>query len=396
MKIAICVNGRPHEGGVTTFINSVVDPLRELGHRVDVITIFGVSKYREVRPDLVKKSDAFLKGSNFRTYLAYKISEVMLFFHLYRGYLKHRYDVIYAIDVSAANLALIIRNLHQIKVFLRVGSSVVKDLLCQEKITEGSFVVDFLKRQESQAYSRVDGIIPNGTWSRDYVLSICPKAKVLGIVYSPVPEKIFGCKRTRNLTVRQRLNVQSDDSVILFSARLVKRKGPMVALYALENLLKIDAKFKLIYIGIGPEGQKIIGYVNTKKLNACVRMLGGVPHNEIGKYYAVSDVVVIPSVTHKGYEEPLASSCLEGIAAGVPVIASAIGGLKDFIKDRVNGLLVPQNDPQELARAILMVRNNDNLRQTLIKNGLKTIRRNNHPVSVARVLGKYFLDRSRK
>ena len=65
-------------------------------------------------------------------------------------------------------------------------------------------------------------------------------------------------------------------------------------------------------------------------------------------------MVVVPSVIYKDYEEPLANSCLEGMAAGVPVIASGIGGLNDFIEDRVNGLLVPQNNPEKLAKQSLL------------------------------------------
>ena len=383
MKIAICVNGRAHEGGVATFINCVVDPLRELGHRVDVITIFGVSKYREVRPDLVKKSDAFLEGSNFRTYVAYKISQLVLFFHLYRSYVKNQYDVIYAIDVSAANLALIIKKLHKVRVFLRVCSTVVKDLLCQGKITDGSIVVDFLKKQEFKAYSGVDGIVPCSAWSRGYVLSICPKAKVLDILYNPVDEKVFECRKESDRTLRQQLNIQNDDFVILFPCRLATRKGPMVALYAIETLLEIDEKFRLIYVGGGPEEQKIIGYVKTRKLNTYVRMLGVIPHNEIGRYYAISDVVVIPSVVYRNYEEPLSNVPLEAMAAKVPVVASNIGGLKDTIKHEQNGLLVEQANPNELARAIIRIKEDHQLRNKLIVNGLKTVRENNESVKIA-------------
>ncbi len=386
MKIAICANGRAHEGGVTTYINTIVDPLRELGHRVDVITIFGVSKYREVRPDLVKKSDAFLEGSNLRTYVAYKIIQLILFSRLYRSYLKSKYDVIYATDVLAANLAFIIRKLHKTRVFLRVCSTVVKDLLCQGKITDESFVVDFLKKQEFRAYSRVDGIVPCSGWSRDYVLSICPKAKVLDISYNPVDEKAFKCRKGSEPTLRQQLNIQSDDFVMLFPSRLAKRKGPMVALFALQFLLNKESKLKLLYLGNGPEEENIRKHVEKKKLHDFVRMTGVIPHREIGKYYAISDVTVIPSVAYKNYEEPLSNVPLEAMAAKVPVVASNIGGLKDTIKHEENGLLVEQANPNELARAIIRIKEDHQLRNKLIANALKTVKENNESVKIARKL----------
>lgn len=386
MKIAICVNGRPHEGGVSTFINTVVDSLRELGHMVDVITIFGISKYREVKPDLVKKSDAFLEGSNFRTYVAYKVSQLILLLHLYTSYLKTKYDVIYAIDVSAANIALIIKKLHNTRLILRVCSTVVKDLLCQGKITDESFVGEFLKKQEFKAYSRADGVIPCSTWSRDYVLSVSPKAKVLSIVPCPINRDMFSYGRRNNVDLRKKLQVQSDDFLILFPSRLARRKGPMVALFALELLLNKESKFRLLYLGKGPEDKNIREYVEEKKLHDFVRMTGVIPHREIGRYYAISDVVVVPSVAYKNYEEPLSNVPLEAMAAGVPVVASNIGGLKDSVKHKQNGLLVEQDNANELAKAIRLIREDGDLREELIANGLKTIKQNNESVKIARKL----------
>lgn len=261
-----------------------------------------------------------------------------------------------------------------------------KDLLCQGKITEGSFMIEFLKKQEHKAYTGADGVIPNGTWSRDYVLSVCPKAKVLDIVYSPVDKKIFECGERSNTTLRQQLNIQSDDFVILFPSRLAIRKGPMVALFTLEFLLNKESKFKLSYLGNGPEEENIREHVEKKKLHDFIRMTGVIPHGEIGRYYAISDVVVVPSVAYKNYEEPLSNVPLEAMAAGVPVVASNIGGLKDTIKHKQNGLLVEQNNPNELAEAIIRIKEDHQLRNKLIANGLNTVKENNEPVKMARKL----------
>jgi len=394
MKIAICVNGRAHEGGVTTFINTIVGPLRQLGHTTDVITLFGVSEYRQLRPNFVSKTDILLKGSNLIAYLAYRLSQVALSFHLHKAFFKNRYDVIYAIDVSSANAALAIKRFHKVKVFLRVGSSVVKDLLCQGKITEKGFAIDFLKWQEIKAYTRVDGVIPNGTWSRDYVSSICPDARLLDIVYSPVDEEIFSRQTSEAFSWRSKLNLADDDFVILYPSRMAKRKGPKIALQALEILLNTNKRFKLLYIGEGPEEEAIAQYARDRKLDDKVSMLGVIPHRKIAAFYHISNVAVIPSVSYKDYEEPLSNSCLEAMASGVPVIASAIGGLKDFIDDGVNGLLVPENNPEKLAESITLISNDDSVKKTLIKGGLETIRCNNHPIDVARILERYFLEKS--
>ena len=118
MRIAICVNGRAHEGGVTSFINSIVDGLRELGATVDVITIFGVSRYREVRKDFVKKTDKFLENSNVRTLFLYIFSKFILLIRFTLSFLRHRYDFVFAIDMSAVNALYPIAKIFRIPILL--------------------------------------------------------------------------------------------------------------------------------------------------------------------------------------------------------------------------------------------------------------------------------------
>ena len=72
MKICICVNGRPHESGVTVTINNIVKALTLLHHNVDVITIFGKSKFRPVKKGFVKKSDKMLGSRPMLTFLISK------------------------------------------------------------------------------------------------------------------------------------------------------------------------------------------------------------------------------------------------------------------------------------------------------------------------------------
>jgi len=97
-----------------------------------------------------------------------------------------------------------------------------------------------------------------------------------------------------------------------------------------------------------------------------VHFAGEVPHERIGGLLADHDVFVLPSiVTESGQTEGLGTVLLEAMAAGIPVIGSAVGGIPDIITDGENGLLVPERSPEAIARAVLKIAADSDLRQRL-------------------------------
>ncbi len=391
MRIAIVVNGRPHESGVTSYINTISDAFRSSGHLVDVITLFGVSSHRDVKSELTKKSDRLLKGRAVLVILAYLVSQIIIFWHLFFSHIRKHYHVLYAIDASAANVAFLMRRIVRAKVFLRIGSSVAKDLVAQGKLSATSPLLPFFYREERLAYSRVDAVLPNSTWSFHHVSSLCPRAKILQPIISPVDQRIFYPNRDLNGTRRREMRISKEDAVILFPSRLDLRKGPFVALEALQELLNRGHRYWLIYAGHGTEKKNLEKQIREWKLDSVVNFLGVVPHAEMPALYNMANIVVIPSITHHSYEEPLANCVMEAMACGVPVIASAIGGLKDFIISGKNGILFPEGDFMALANEIerLASRKNDYY-QMLIKGGLDTVKNNGSPQAAALKLANIF------
>jgi glycosyltransferase involved in cell wall biosynthesis len=86
--------------------------------------------------------------------------------------------------------------------------------------------------------------------------------------------------------------------------------------------------------------------VSGRIASGTIRLLG--PRDDPYPLLAALDIFVMPSLA-----EGLGVAALEAMACGLPVIASAVGGLSDLVKDRVAGLLVPPGDPPALASAII-------------------------------------------
>ena len=126
------------------------------------------------------------------------------------------------------------------------------------------------------------------------------------------------------------------------SFRSLKRVGDAVRALA---LVRQSHNALLVLIGDGPERREVEALVAQLGLGAYVRFLGLMPR--VCELLARADLFLLPSRT-----ESFGLAALEALASGVPVVASAVGGLPEVVRDGVSGLLVPPEQPSELARAI--------------------------------------------
>lgn len=96
-----------------------------------------------------------------------------------------------------------------------------------------------------------------------------------------------------------------------------------------------------------------------------VHFLGDIPRSQMGAVYSAADIVCVPSV----WDEPFGMVACEAMAAGKPVVASAVGGIPEIVVDGETGLLAPPGDETALAEAILALANNPPLRTRMGQGG---------------------------
>jgi glycosyltransferase involved in cell wall biosynthesis len=114
---------------------------------------------------------------------------------------------------------------------------------------------------------------------------------------------------------------------------------------------------------VGPRAR---AFVARSGLERSVRFLGS--RSDVPRLLHVADVAVQPS-----HFEALGLTAIEALATGIPVVASAVGGLLDFIVDGRNGKLCPPEDPRALAAALRAVVNDDALRGRLAANARASV-----------------------
>jgi phosphatidylinositol alpha-mannosyltransferase len=150
---------------------------------------------------------------------------------------------------------------------------------------------------------------------------------------------------------------------ILFVGRIDARKGFPVALRAFSLLARDRSDLRLIVVGDGPQ-RDAVGSL-APEVRARVEMLGAVPNDALPTYHAVCDVFVAPALSGESFGMVL----VEAMAAGLPVVASAIEGYRDVVRDGVDGVLVPPHEPRALAAAVGKILDDPVLAQRLAAAG---------------------------
>ncbi len=168
--------------------------------------------------------------------------------------------------------------------------------------------------------------------------------------------------------MRDTLNLRPDQKVILSLGRLVADKGLNYLLEAFALLKQSNAV--LVFAGTGAEEQNLREMATHLGVAERVRFAGYVPNQEASRYYSISDVFVLPSITTPLFKEPWGLVVNEAFNQGVPVIATdavgaAAGGL---VRDGENGFIVPERNSHALAEVLQRVMDNPTLRQRLSAN----------------------------
>ncbi len=152
---------------------------------------------------------------------------------------------------------------------------------------------------------------------------------------------------------------------LLFVGRLDARKGFPVAVEAFGRLAADRSDLRLLVAGDGPERSAVDAL--PPAVAGRVRLLGNVPSAELPPFHAACDVYVGTAVGGESFGMVL----VEAMAAGLPVVASDIGGYDEVVRNGVDGLLVSPRDATEVAEAVARILDDDALAQRLRAGGLE-------------------------
>ena len=163
--------------------------------------------------------------------------------------------------------------------------------------------------------------------------------------------------------LREEFKLAPDALVILSVGRLSQEKGhvDLIAAFARLRELWRDDRLRLVLVGDGPEKPKLLQ--QAEELDVTDQVIFAGHRDDAKRFYGIANVFALPS-----YSEGTPNVLLEAMASGVPVVATAVGGIPELATDGHTALLVPPTNPAELAGAIQKLLQSADLRNELVTN----------------------------
>ncbi len=185
--------------------------------------------------------------------------------------------------------------------------------------------------------------------------------------------------------LRARRGVDEGERVILSVGRLSREKGHADLLRALSHLAGLSSglKFKAVVVGDGPEREGLEAEAAAPGLKGRVVFAGH--SDDVRPFYAAADCMALPS-----HSEGSPLALLEAMAAGLPVVATAVGGVPEVATDGETALLVPARDARAFASALARVLSDGALARTLAANASARVASDFSPEARARDLVGFY------
>ena len=335
----------PDAGGPPTYLLTLGQELVERGHRVRVVTYGDEPRVRRRYPYPVTRVPRALSVPKRLALFAREV---------YRQ--GREADVLYVNDYGLpAMLAnLLLRKPLVMKVVgdfaweysVRHGLVPADEPIDRFQTRRYGPKVEAVRSMQAMYARRADTIIAPSPYVRDYVAGWGVEPSRILVVHNAVSDPTAGLAEDRT-SIRAALGLDRDADVILAVARLTPWKGVDTLIRALPALHERRPNAILAVVGDGPDRPRLESLAAEAPMGS-VRFAGERPHRDVARHLVAADALALCS----GYEG-LSHVLLEAMAAGVPVVASDVGGNRALVRDGENGLLVPYGDVPATAASLV-------------------------------------------
>lgn len=182
------------------------------------------------------------------------------------------------------------------------------------------------------------------------LLKFCPVKKIT-VIPNMVDTALFSTKNDRYRSHYR----------ILYMSKIESKKGIFDVIDSVQDVIKKIPNVTFLFAGDGPDKEKLKLLCCEYGLEDHVKLMGYVQEKKKATFLSRGDIFLFPSQ----YDEGMPYSLIEAMAAGLPIIATTMGGVPDVIEDRVNGFLIPSQHPEQLAQATIKLLSNSKARKKI-------------------------------
>lgn len=198
----------------------------------------------------------------------------------------------------------------------------------------------------AEAVSALDQVCAVSARIGEAAAALAPPRRPVEVVPNGADTRVFAPREAAE--ARRRLGVPDGGPVVSYVGKLVPRKGVDTLIEAMGILHRRGGGAPLLVAaGIGELREPLEARAAALGVADRVRFVGKVPHDDVGWWIAAGDVFVLPSLS-----EGLPTVVCEAMNCGRPVVATAVDGTPEIVRDGETGLLVPPSDAPALADAL--------------------------------------------
>ena len=334
--------------------------LANLGYEVHVITHTDIIPERVHIHPLLKKS---------------KIGYIM---QLLKLVMKYRFDIIYTRNISRGFIGILIKKLWKSKlVFEMNGISLDEVRLIEEQSTTGekghrNAQIKFLGYLENFVIRKADAVIAVTQGIKDYLINHGMDKNKVWVIENGANTELFKPIKDSNVLkkLKNRLRINDDENVVVFIGNLAPWQGVEYLIHAAPLIVEEMQKTKFLIVGDGMLKGKLESLSKELNMEHSILFTGTIPYENVPNYINISDVCVAPFIRTRNESMGLSPlKIYEYLACGKPVVASNIKGVGDLLESSNSGIPVIPDNPNELAKAIIKLLKDKQLREQIGKNG---------------------------
>ena len=168
---------------------------------------------------------------------------------------------------------------------------------------------------------------------------------------------------------RKELGLSREERAVLFTGRMVWEKGIYDFVHAAKLAQASPGKVPVRFVMVGKGPERDAAMARAEEIGIAKRFLfiEGYPYDRMRDLYNAADIFVLPSISTRMWKEQFGMVLAEAMACGTPVVSTTSGSIPEVVGDA--GILVPANDPGELAGAIALLCSSDEIRDELGRKG---------------------------
>jgi glycosyltransferase involved in cell wall biosynthesis len=179
----------------------------------------------------------------------------------------------------------------------------------------------------------------------------------------PIPAPLSSSRRA---SLMEEIGLENGAPIIGCIGRLVKRKGQTYLLQAIPEILKAYPSAQFVFVGDGQERSALETITNQLDIRRNVFFLGS--RDDVTDLIGLFNFTVLPSL-----QEEFGIVLIESLAQKKPIVAAAVGGVPEIVKDHENGLLIPARDSTMIAEGVLYLLNNPSFISQFGANGYRMV-----------------------